>query len=107
VSGVGREPAVSAALREVLLLAAFLDDLFGEEHPVEPDRIEILRLEDGRLALRRYHLGLLQEATYMAEADLADHLAAWPGLPVLLHRSAAPLAEALRAAGRDVRGGAG
>jgi hypothetical protein len=74
---------------------------------MDPDRIEILRLEDGRLALRRYQLGLLQEAIYVAEADLADQLAAWPGLPVLLHRSAAPLAETLRAAGREVRGGAG
>lgn len=70
---------------------------------MEPDRIEILRLEDGRLALRRYQHGLLHEAVYVAEADLAGQLQAWPGLPVVLHRSAAHLAEALRAAGRVVR----
>jgi hypothetical protein len=70
---------------------------------MEPDRIEVLRLEDGRLALRRYQLGLLREAVYVAEADLAARLQAWPGLPIVLHRSAASLAEPLRAAGRDVR----
>jgi hypothetical protein len=70
---------------------------------MEPDRIEVLRLEDGRLALRRYQLGLLHEAVYVAEADLAAQLQAWPGLPVLLHWSAAQLVEALRATGRVVR----
>jgi hypothetical protein len=71
---------------------------------MEPDRIELLRLEDGRLALRRYQLGLLREAVYVAEADLVTQLAAWPGLPVV-HRSAAHLAELLRATGFVVRGG--
>jgi hypothetical protein len=72
---------------------------------MEPDRIELLRLEDGRLALRRYQLGLLREAVYVAEADLVAQLAAWPGLPVVVHRSAAHLAELLRATGFVVRGG--
>jgi hypothetical protein len=72
---------------------------------VEQDRIEVLRLKDGRLAVRRYQLGLLREATYLAQSELLAWLAAWPGLSVLLHRSAAPLAAQLRAAGRMVWGG--
>jgi hypothetical protein len=57
----------------------------------------------GRLAVRRYQLGLLREAVYVAEADVLPILQPWPGLPVYLHRSAAYLAEPLRAAGRVVR----
>lgn len=72
---------------------------------MEPDRIEVLRLEDGRLAVRRYQLGLLREATYVSEEHLAGWLQAWPSLPVVLHRSAAAVAERLRAAGFAVRGG--
>jgi hypothetical protein len=36
------------------------------------------------------HLGLLREATHLVPAELPAWLAAWPGLSVLLHRSAAP-----------------
>ena len=74
---------------------------------MQPDRIEVLRLDNGRISVRHYHLGLLREAVYVAEANLAAQLQAWPGLPVYLHRSAAQLAEPLRAAGRDVRGAEG
>jgi hypothetical protein len=59
----------------------------------------------GSLAVRRYQLGLLREATYLAPAELPGWLAAWPGLSVLLHRSAGSLAAQLRAAGRMVWGG--
>jgi hypothetical protein len=72
---------------------------------VEQDRVEVLRMEDGRLAVRREQLGLLREATYLAPAELPVWLAGWPGLLVLLHRSAGSLAGPLRAAGRMVWGG--
>jgi hypothetical protein len=72
---------------------------------VEQDRIEVLRLEDGRLAVRRYQLGLLREAAYLAPAELPAWLATRPGLAALPHRSAGSLAAQLRAAGRMVWGG--
>jgi hypothetical protein len=73
---------------------------------LEPNRIEILRLPNGLLALSCYQNGEMQLVSPLTEADLASQLANnWPDLPVYLHSGAAPLAVELRAAGRKVRKG--
>jgi hypothetical protein len=71
----------------------------------EPDCIEVLRLPNGRLVLRCYQDDKCSLRSNIPEADAMRQIAAWPGLPVYLHRNAAQLAGRLRRAGRKVRWG--
>lgn len=71
--------------------------------PIEADRIELARMQNGQLVAQWYAGGRLCDVALVPEERLLRLLGMWPRLPVALHGSAVVFAEILWAEGFTLR----
>lgn len=70
---------------------------------VPTTRVELVQVAGGRVAVYRYHKSALMDYFYLLVSELPMYMATWPGLPVVLQRSAWSLESSLQKQGLTVQ----